>query len=387
MEWFNSEPARQFRLKMQADQLPSECLRCHLEEQNRGNSRRLKSNQKSIIFTRQAFEESFVQSPVYKHFEYSVVNRGHTTTYPIDIHIDLGNFCNLACKMCNARASSTIASQHVRWGIEQDRKYLGTDWTANESVWNSFKQQLIEIPGLNNIHFMGGETLLTPRFENLIDWLIENQRFDLCLSFVTNGTVFKPELIDKLTKFRRVGLEVSIESVTQHNSYVRQGTNTSLVIENIEKYKSYCNNDSITTTLRTAPSLLTVGSYVELLNYAMTHKLLIKSNLCHDPEFLRIENLPNSAKAIYKEKISDFLEQFKNQNKRDYNASNPWLFEEVAREQAEMCLSLLEKPQPNNVDQLLQKLVNHCRRWDQVYNLNAKELYPELTEVWDKYGY
>jgi hypothetical protein len=76
MEWFNSEPARQFRLKMQADQLPSECLRCHLEEQNRGNSRRLKSNQKSIIFTRQAFEESFVQSPGYIHFEHSRQNQG-----------------------------------------------------------------------------------------------------------------------------------------------------------------------------------------------------------------------------------------------------------------------------------------------------------------------
>ena len=116
-------------------------------------------------------------------------------------------------------------------------------------------------------------------------------------------------------------------------------------------------------------------------------KSIIKSNLCHDPDFLRIENLPTSVKTIYKEKISDFLEQFKNQNKRDYNASNPWLFEEVAREQAAMCLSLLEKPQPDNVDQLLQKLVNHCRRWDQVYNLNARDSYPELAEVWDKYGY
>jgi MoaA/NifB/PqqE/SkfB family radical SAM enzyme len=387
IEWFNSEPVRQFRQKMQSDQLPSECLRCHLEEQNRGNSRRLKSNQKSIIFTRQAFEESFVQSPGYEYFEHSRQNQGYTNTYPVDMHIDLGNFCNLACKMCNARASSTIASQHVRWGIQQDRKYLGTDWTADKSVWNSFKQQLIEIPGLNNIHFMGGETLLTPRFENLVDWLIENQRFDLCLSFVTNGTVFKPELIDKLIKFRRVGLEISIESTTQHNSYVRQGTNTSQVLENIEKYRSYCNNDSITTTLRTAPSLLTVGSYVELLNYAMTHKLLIKSNLCHDPDFLRIENLPHTVKVIYKEKILDFLSQFDDRHKRDYNASNPWLFKEAIKEQAEMCLSSLEKPQPDNVDQLLQKLVNHCRRWDQVYNLNAKELYPELTEVWDKYGY
>jgi MoaA/NifB/PqqE/SkfB family radical SAM enzyme len=386
-EWFNSEPVRKFRQKMHLDRMPSECLRCQLEEQNHGNSRRLSGNQKSIIFTRQAFEESFVQSPGHAHFKHSQQNQGHTNTRPVDIHIDLGNFCNLACKMCNPVASSTIASQHVRWGIEQDRKYLGTDWTADESVWNSFKQQLIEIPGLNNIHFMGGETLLTPKFENLVDWLIEHQRFDLCLSFVTNGTVFKPELIDKLTKFRRVGLEISIESITQHNGYVRQGTNTSQVLENIEKYRSYCNNDSITITLRSAPSLLTVGSYVELLNYAMLHGLIIKSNLCHDPDFLRIENLPTSVKTIYKEKISDFLEQFKNQNKRDYNASNPWLFEEVAREQAAMCLSLLEKPQPDNVDQLLQKLVNHCRRWDQVYNLNARDSYPELAEVWDKYGY
>lgn len=387
MNWFNSEPAKKFRLKMMANQLPTECLSCHLEEQNNGNSRRERSNQKSIIFTRQAFEESFVQSPGHTHFQHSHQNQGHTNTHPIDIHIDLGNFCNLACKMCNARASSKIASQHVLWGIEQDRKYLGTDWTADNSVWNSFKQQLIEIPGLNNIHFMGGETLLTPRFENLVDWLIENQRVDLCLSFVTNGTVFKPALIEKLTKFRRVGLEISIESTTQHNNYVRQGTDTSEVLKNIQRYMSFCNNNSITVTLRTAPSLLTIGSYVELLNYAMLHKLIIKSNLCYEPKFLRIENLPESVKTIYKEKIIGFLSQFEQHAKRDYNTSDPAQHKEVIREQAELCLSLLQRPQPQAVDQHLQKLVNHCRQWDQIYKLNARELYPELIEIWDTYGY
>jgi organic radical activating enzyme len=387
MQWFNSEPVRQFRQKIMSDQPSGACHTCYVEESHGANSRRLKSNQKSVIFTRQAFEDSFVQSPVYDHFVHSANNQGHTRTYPIDIHIDLGNFCNLACKMCNAKASSTIASQHVRWGIDQDRKYLGTDWTANDTVWNTFKQQLIEIPQLNNLHFMGGETLLTPRFENLVDWLIEHQRFDLSLSFVTNGTVFNPSLIEKLLNFRRVGIEVSMETVTTHNSYIRQGTDTSLVLANIDRYLSYANNSSITVTIRTAPSLLSVGRYVSILNYALEHKLIIKSNLCIEPNFLRIENLPHAIKQQYLHNLKEFLSKFDNQIQQDYNASDPNQYQAVIREQAQMCVNLLETPQPDNHNEMLQKLVDHCRRWDQIYHLDAKVLFPELEEIFNRYGY
>lgn len=387
MDWFNSEPARKFRLKMFSDSMPTECQQCHTDEANAGISRRQRSNQKSVIFTRQAFDESLVQSPGYQQFLHSYQNQGYSKTYPIDLHVDLGNFCNLACKMCNPQASSKIASQHVRWGIEQDRKYLGTDWTVDESAWNSFKQQILEIPGLNNIHFMGGETLLTPRLENLVDCLIEHQRFDVCLSFVTNGTIFNPALIEKMSKFKRVGIEISIETTTQHNDYVRQGTDTSQVLKNIQDYMSFSNNNSITVTLRTAPSLLTIGYYVELLTYAMSNGLIIKSNLCNNPKFLRIENLPEPVKFQYRKKFQEFLLQFDNRNKHDYNTSDPWKYKDILREQAEMCLSLLERPQPAEVNQQLENLVNHCRRWDKIYGLDATQLYPELEEVWKAYDY
>jgi len=388
MDWFNSEPVRNFRLEMLQNSRNSKCRKCYEEEDNNGNSRRFKINMKSVIFTRSAFDDSFQQSPGHKHFEHSFNNQGHTNTYPIDIHVDLGNYCNLACKMCKAEASSTIASQNVKWGIESDRQYLGLDWTKNINVWNNFKQQILNIPNLNNIHFMGGETLLTDRFEDFVDTMIEHQRFELCFSFVSNGTVYKPELVEKLKKFRRVGFEISIESMEQQNSYVRQGTNTDQVLKNINSYLKHCNNSSVTVTLRTAPNLLTVGSYISLLEYSLKNNLIVKSNLCTRPEFLKIEMLPKDVKEMYKQQYVDFLKQFDNLSTDiDYNASDPNQHHQVIKEQAQLCLSLLNSATPSDSEQQLKALVDHCRQWDKVYKLDARSLYPELTDVWDRYAY
>lgn len=383
-EWFNSEPVQKFRQQILGNSTVSACTRCTLEEKNNGYSRRLRSNQKSVIFTQTAFAQSFEQSPGRKHF----VESGLTTTQPIDLHIDLGNYCNLACKMCNAEASSVIASQEVRWGIESSRQYLGTDWTRNSQVWNNFKQQLLDIPGLNNIHFMGGETLLTDRFEDLVDTMIEAQRFDLCFSFVTNGTVFRPQLLAKLAQFRRVGIEISIETVSEHNAYQRQGTDNKVVLDNIDKYKLFCNGTSITVTLRPAPSALTIGYYPTLLRYALDKKLAIKSNLCYDPAFLYAGVLPNNVKLLYLEKYRTLLRELESVNASgDYNATDPNNYQLTVKEQAELCRSILQSPAPDNANELLKQLVDHCRKWDQVYGLDARALYPEWSELLDQYGY
>jgi hypothetical protein len=388
LDWFNSKPAQKFRTGVLGNQRLTECRRCYVEEDHAGNSRRLKSNQKSVIFTRTAFTESFQQSPGYTKFLHSANNQGHTTTVPIDMHIDLGNFCNLACKMCNPKASSTIASQQVQWGIESSKQYLGTDWTRDQVVWNNFKKQLLELPGLNNIHFMGGETLLTPRFEDFVDTMIEHKRFDLCFSFVTNGTVFKPTLLDKLKQFRRVGIEISIETIDEHNAYQRQGTDTELVLKNINQYLEYCNGSTITVALRPAPSLLSIGYYPGLLKYALDRRLIIKSNLCYNPRFLSAEILPESVKKQYRIPYLKLLNELDNITvSSDYNASDPNNYQQVIKEQIEMCLNVLQTPTPEDSEPQLEALVRHCERWDLVYGYNARELYPEFQSILDHYGY
>ena len=382
-DWFNSKPVQNFRQQILGNAPVSACRRCHHEEQLGGNSRRLRSNQKSAIFT-QAFLPSFEQSPGRKHFAAS----GITSTHPVDIHVDLGNYCNLACKMCGPQASSVIASQQVRWGIKSSKQYVGTDWTKNKTVWNSFLQQLLDIPGLNNIHLMGGETLLTNRFEELVDHMIAHNRFDVCFSFVTNGTIFKPDLMKKLSKFRRVGIEVSIEAVDDHNSYQRQGTNTAQVLENIEQYRLCGNGSSITVTVRPTVSLLTIGYLPDLLQYCLDKQLMIKSLIVTEPAFLNPTILPPATKGQYLKKYQSLSRQLSEvQVSTDYNASNPNNHAIVVKEHIEMCVNILSTTTPDDVQEYYKELVTHCQKWDQIYGYDAKKLYPELSMIWDQYDY
>lgn len=379
-EWFNSEPVKQFRQSVLSNSPASACRRCYIEEARGGISRRIRSNQKSVIFT-QAFAESFEQSPGRQHFQES----GITQTHPIDLHIDLGNYCNLACKMCKAKASSKIAAQEVKWGIVSSQQYVGSDWTRNQTVWDNFKQQLLEIPKLNNIHLMGGETLLTDRFEDLVDHMIAHDRTDICFSFVTNGTVYKPALMEKLSKFRRVGIEVSIECLSERNAYQRQGTDQALVLKNLEQYRAISNGKNITVTLRPAISLLTIGDFAALLDYALDKKFIIKSLVVTSPRFLDVAILPTAIKQQY---ITQF-HRLRNLAVPgdDYNASNVSNLNQIVAQQASMCINMLSAPTPADSAEQLKAMVEHCRKWDQVYHLDAKKMYPELADVWEKYAY
>ena len=387
LEWFNSQPVSKFRIDISGNNKVDICSRCYFEELVSNTSRRHRSNQKSVIFTKSAFDSSFEQSPGHKHFEFSRDNDGITNTMPVDLHIDLGNYCNLACKMCWSSASSKIATQYVKWGHAEHKQYLGNDWTKDTETWNRFLNELVTIPKLKNIHVMGGETLLTNRFEELVDFMIEHKRFEVCFSFVTNGTVFKQELLNKLKLFSRVGIEVSIETVTAHNDYVRQGTDTKLVLENIQKYIQHCNNTSISLTIRPAISALTVGYYYTLLEYCLEHKLMIKSLLVTTPAYLDIKILPPAVKVLYLQHYTAIVDRLWDIDINiDFNESDVSNYKKSVKQQATQIINILSGPLNTRQD-LIPELVSMCRQWDIVYKFDARTLYPELADILDEHGY
>jgi len=383
-EWFNSTPVQKFRRDILSDTPTDICNKCYHEESLSGTSRRHRANQKSVIFTRTAFQDSFEQSPGRKHF----IEDGVTDTLPIDLHIDLGNYCNLACKMCWSGASTRIATQYVRWGYEDHQQYLGVDWTKDQEVWTRFLNELLTIPNLKNIHFMGGETLLTSRFEDMIDFMIAHDKFDISFSFVTNGTVFNDSLIKKLKKFNRVGIEVSIETVTEHNDYIRQGTDTQQVLDNIKRYQSYCDRDNISVAVRPSISLLSIGNYHTLLHYSLEHKLIVKSLLVTDPRYLNVNILPSEVKQQYRKNYEQLLIELADiDSSGDYNESDANNYIKLIKSQAQQILNVLDQPAPSDQEEQLAKLVEMCLRWDHEFNFNARTLYPELTEIFEKYDY
>lgn len=389
-EWINSEPMRQSRLAMFGNQPNSFCSRCHVEEKFGTDSRRLRNNQKSVIFTKNAFDHSYQQSPGYSMFEQSRLYDGVCDELPVDIHIDLGNYCNLACKMCSPQASSKIAAQHVQWDIKEAAAFVGTDWTRDETTWHRVLNELYSIKKLKNIHFMGGETLITKRFEEFVDFMIAQDRLDLCFSFVTNGTVFNEPLLEKLMKFSRVGIEVSIESLDATNSYQRQGTDQQAVMRNIERYLAWCDGSAVTLTLRPAISILTIGSYPGLLTYALEKQLTIKGLLVTNPAYLDSRILPKPVKQLYLDRYQDLIDLtglHQEDVSADYNTSDHNQYRRVIANQIQQCQSLLTQPEPDSAEALLAEMVSWCRRWDNVYGYNARAIYPELQEVLDRHGY
>lgn len=383
-EWFNSDPVQNFRRRILGNDRLPECQTCYRDEDIGAHSRRYNCNQKSAIFTKTAFADSLIQSPSQHWFASS----GISQRFPIDLHIDLGNYCNLACKMCKPAASTTIAAQHVKWGIKSDRQYLGQDWTRDATVWTRFKHELLDLPGLSNIHLMGGETLLTDRFEDLVDFMIEHDRRDVCWSFVTNGTVFNTSLMEKLQRFPRVGIEVSIETLDHRNAYQRQGTDTAQVLKHIDQYLEYCNNTGITVTLRPAISALTIGGYGSLLSHALANNFVIKHSQVARPVYLRVDTLPHGIRTQYCDQFMTILQQLEAVSiVGDYNASDPNNVPRIVKEQALLALALLDQDNPQDQSTRLAELVAHCQRWDQVYKLDARSVYPEWQEFLDQHGY
>lgn len=382
-EWFNSEPVRAFRMKMFDTAGTDTCSRCYYEEAHSGTSRRHRSNQKSVIFTKQAFNESFVQSPGYDHFMFSKGMEGFTNTLPIDLHIDLGNHCNLACKMCWPGASTRIATQYVKWGLPAEQ-YLGVDWTADSKVWTRFLGELVAIPKLKNIHFMGGEILLSPKFEELVDFMISHKRFDVNFSFVTNGTVYKSKLIEKLKQFSCVNIEISIETTTEHNDYIRQGCAVTEIIDNIKKYKVICSDSNLNLTLRPTISSLSLGYYYTLLEFALDTQLLIKGLIISNPKCLDPRVLPHAVRKNYAVRYNNILNKLTDVDiSVDYNESDGGNYKHSVKVQAERALQLIHSdlvlPTPN-----LKEMFFQCKRWDQEFGFDMFDLYPEFKELYDK---
>jgi len=390
VDWFNSKPMKQERLIFNTEVKNNKCESCWYQEKNSGTSRRHKSNAKSVIFQKENFTDSYAQSPHFDHFKYSFNNQGLSKTLPVDLHVDLGNHCNLACKMCSSRASSKIAAQELKWGILDDRSKLGTNWTNDEETWKRFLNEVLSLPHLMNVHFMGGETLLSPRFREFVERLDQENRHEVCFSFVTNGTVFDEELIKKLQKFKRVGIEISIETLDSHNEYIRQGTDNIKLLKNIEQFVKYTNNNNITLSIRPAIGLLSIGYYDTLIEYSIENKLIIKSLPILHPEYLQCSVLPKKIRKQYKSKYINLINKY-NLNDTitnlDFNESNWHNYKQVALTEINKALYEINADDHPRQKELQKELVFNCRQWDSVYNFNMREYYPEFSEILDEYGY
>lgn len=174
-------------------------------------------------------------------------------TEPRRFEIRLSNLCNFKCRMCQEDSSSEIVKENKKFHIPIAYKLH----EGNENgVYNSPEENLEEIKNiclnesLELVNFAGGEPLLIKGFYEIMDFMIDNRLNEtITLELFTNCSVYNPEFINRMLKFKNVNFVMSIDGVGKTAEYQRHGTDWNVVKSNILKFNSMPVNASFNTAI------------------------------------------------------------------------------------------------------------------------------------------
>jgi MoaA/NifB/PqqE/SkfB family radical SAM enzyme len=355
-EWINGEYQRQARLDKLNGNPEHRCNMCYNEEISGSSSKRLKENLKSKIDNLN-FELTYARNPDLHWFEYSRSNQGYTDFIkPVSYHLSLGNECNYACKMCGPWYSSQLAVEARKNGTWSGPVKL--NWTEDDKAWGHVTDYMCSTENLKFVHIIGGEPLMNPRFEQLINKLLDHGRTDIYLGYTTNGSRVDPDLIKKLNAFRHVDIGISIECTGSLNNAIRKGTCTNAVMKNIETYLQYKRESHVYITVRSVPSALSVHTLDDLYRWCVDRKVDVMTNILSRPEHLQIRQLPQSIKERLLKKYQQW--EFSEPMPGIGNLRDPNRFKEHIDQEIRAVQYWLQ--QPADADQT-HKLYDQIKAW------------------------
>ena len=278
------------------------CHYCKTMEQHGKISGRQKQLLKTGI-VKDNFVKTAASSTFRTAFEKTEIN-----LRPVDWQIDLGNHCNSACVFCSPKSSSRLASEFKRIGfIDQlpDR-----NWVEDPVAFNNFVHTLSTTTGLAYLHFLGGETLITPGFRSILQALIDADLHSrVAIGFTTNLTVWDPEMNQLLTQFKTVNLGTSIETLDRVNDYVRWPSNIGQVTTNLDRWIELAQQNNWITSLRITPTVLTAARVLSLYQLAVRHNIGIEScNFLHEPAFMRTSVLPMPQRLAIADQLQTWID-------------------------------------------------------------------------------
>jgi organic radical activating enzyme len=210
---------------------PAGCLACKTREEATGWSLRL-------LFQS---EQSRFQAPAWKD--------GHITY----LEFSGSNICNLACLHCNPGYSSKWTGDYEKL-ISIDPTHPDVAQT-DDSFYRTYrlhkpdpdliKRNLdaLDLSHLKTVNFKGGEPLLNPETEFLLNALKERNvlsKIEIVLS--TNATVFNEAFLTLVGEARRVVMNVSVDGYGELNEYIRYGhSHTDLIEKFIHRFSALDN--------------------------------------------------------------------------------------------------------------------------------------------------
>lgn len=375
----------ELRTALLSGQAPAICSDCHGMEQHSKPSGRQRQLLKTGVIG-EYFEKSLAGSPLRDAFEYSHTEHGHTNRTVTDWQIDLGNYCNGACVFCNPESSSTLATEFLALGLTDHKPPRA--WCDDADQLDRFITDLTASPNLQYLHFLGGETVITPAFKKILSALIAaGLAQHITIGFTTNLTVWSDTVADLLTQFQQVNLGMSIETLTAVNDYVRYPSQQDQTKQLLDQWVTLAQQHSWLIQLRITPTCLTVHELTTVYEYAWQHGLSVEScNFLARPEFLRIGVLPSQQRSQVIEQIKVWIGSHSTEphqqiiNTRDPNLAHPQILQD-----AESYLHYLEYAADES--HRLADLIAYLKRLESRRGNSILDYLPQYEDLFRSAGY
>jgi sulfatase maturation enzyme AslB (radical SAM superfamily) len=385
VEWFQNG-MRSIRQSMLSGQSYSGCTHCHAMETHGKVSGRLRQLLKIGVVSEE-FDKSLSSSPWVPEFKATLSQNGVTNQWPQDWQIDLGNYCNSACLFCTPHSSSRLATEFHKLALI--KSVPAANWCDQPENLEKFMRALAESPKLSYLHFIGGETLITPAFEKILEMLVQQGlSSNISIGLTTNLTVWNQPVIDLLCQFKTVNLGMSIECFHPLNDYVRYGSDLDISTKLLAKWVDLARKQDWFTQLRVTPTVFSIWHLDTVYDYAYEHTLAVEScNFLERPDHMRVSVLPRDLRTTVIKKLQNWINDHmvtttvpRVVNTRDPNTCHQQILEDI-----QSYINYLET-QPDE-SYLLPDLVRYIKTMEQNRKNSILNYLPEYETVLRSAGY
>jgi len=302
-EVWNSDEYKDLRLAMLNGEKRDVCKRCY-ELENRSNTWTLRKNHN------QWFGD--------KHFD---LVENTNADGSIDnlrmayLDIRFSNICNMKCHTCGPELSSQHAKEFKDlYGEHELARMLKNDGkiVVNIAKENNFWEDLQKyLPDVEEVYWAGGEALITDEHYKILDYWIETGKKDVRLRYTTNFSNFKykqKSIIEYWKEFEDIQVSGSLDSNGTRAEYSRNGTDWNQIernrIEMLEKVPHV--HFELTPTISLYNAWNWPDFHMDWVERGLVDIENCRLNILTDPDFMRIDNIPEDIKIELRSKYIDY---------------------------------------------------------------------------------
>nr|WP_275407645.1 twitch domain-containing radical SAM protein [Asanoa ferruginea] len=295
---WNARGLVEMRHRMLTGERVDACSECYLLEERGAESLRLEMLRR--------WEAGFLNEGRHTLEVFMAERRPTATDGPRWIQGDLGNRCNLACRMCNSGASSKILHDpvHGRWsGPALDATRQTDAWYGDPVLLAGL---LTSAPDLRQLHIIGGEPTLMTEIDEVLDLVVQTGRApQIELSFHTNASRPSAPWFKWFAHFRAVVAYISVDGAEEDYEYIRYPAKWPRFTKNLEQLLTVEGLEVRAHVVVQAYNVLRIG---RLLAFLEQHGVRVDIHLLAEPAYLDVQVLPPSARRLARERIATYAD-------------------------------------------------------------------------------